>query len=484
MPSKGVVGTHIPVATPDSLYGAYRIDQEVGKLVLGQPHRTDVLSSRAPDDRRAIEAALIRIIASASDEEERRRSSEALEEYGFVARECALLLMAADPFDRTNAARALGEIKSPSALPFLLEGLYDPESIVRNQVVASIGELKVPRAIGALLDLARRHPDVPGKLVSEVLSACSVEGMDFFETTIPALAILGDNQEGGLGFEIGKLEPATLVEELPEESDDESFAPAMEAIASDNVGERLEAAKTLARFEVSKAVSALITMARTDSDATARSQAVTSLASINHESVFPAVLIAMADEAREVRASAARSLTHLNFDRTDAYVRVLQSDDEELRSAVAKACIKAGIVSQGIDRLATGDHRQAHETFSIISLLASANVTEPVLDAIVNHPNLDIRLALVKLLVSTGQLQVFEQLRQLAVREDLPEELRTTLLEALYQLDQSTTGETEGYAQKLGTDEISNETHSDSYGDIVIADGSSPTLSPAAENEL
>ena len=86
-------GSHLTVATPDSLYGAYRIDQEVGKLVLGQPHRVDVLSSRAPEDRRAIEASLIKMIASSPDEDERRRAAEALEEYGFVARECAALLM-------------------------------------------------------------------------------------------------------------------------------------------------------------------------------------------------------------------------------------------------------------------------------------------------------------------------------------------------------------------------------------------------------
>ena len=29
--------------------GAYRVDQEVGKLVLGQAHRMDVLASRAPE---------------------------------------------------------------------------------------------------------------------------------------------------------------------------------------------------------------------------------------------------------------------------------------------------------------------------------------------------------------------------------------------------------------------------------------------------
>ena len=480
--SRPANGSHMAVATPDSLYGAYRIDQEVGKLVLGQPHRMDVLSSRAPDDRRAIEASLIKMIASSSDENERRRAADALEEYGFVARECAKLLTAADPFDRTTAARALGDIQSPEALPFLLEGLYDSEPIVRNQAVASIGQLKVPRAIGALLDMARRHPDVPGDLVSQALSACSVEGLDFFDTPLPEPALIGDGSSNGLGFDITRLEPAALVEDLPEESDDEGFVTALQALGSEDVGERLEAAKALARFQAAKAVSALTMVARIDSEAAVRSQAITSLAAINHESVFPAVLIGMADESREVRAAAARSLTHLNFERLDAFIRVLEAGDEDLQSAVAKACIASGIVSQAIDRLANGDRRQGYETFAIISLLARAQTTDPVIDAIANHPNLEVRLATVRLLTNTAEANIFEELRQLALQEGLPEELRTALLEAMYQLDQSNAQSTsQEYsqpenAQPESTEQFIFESNSESYGDIAINEDSGSRL--------
>jgi hypothetical protein len=462
-------GSHLTVATPDSLYGAYRIDQEVGKLILGQPHRIDVLSSRAPDDRRAIEASLIKMIASSADANERRRATDALEQYGFVARECANLLNAEDPFDRTNAARALGEIGSPDALPFLLEGLYDSESIVRNQSVASIGQLKVPRAIGALLDMARRHPDVPGNLVSQALSACSVEGLDFFDTTIPEQSLLGDGRSNGFGFDINKLEPAAVVADLPDDSDDESFAPALLALNCENLGQRLEAAKTLARFPVARAVSALTTTARTDPEAAVRSQAVSSLAMINHESVFPAVLIGMADESREVRAAAARSLTHLNFERLDAFIRVLETEDEELQSVVAKACIKSGIVSQAIDRLANCDRRQGFETFSIISLLAKARITEPIVDVIANHPNFEVRLATLRLLANTGEAHIFEEFRQLSLQEGLPEEIRNTLLEAMYQLDQTNTpSNSSEESQSTPKDELVFESHSASYGDIAM----------------
>src|SRR5262249_15882480 len=52
-----------PAAPPPvSLYSAYRIGQEVRKLVLGQPHRTEVLGSRANEDRRAIQTSLIKIL--------------------------------------------------------------------------------------------------------------------------------------------------------------------------------------------------------------------------------------------------------------------------------------------------------------------------------------------------------------------------------------------------------------------------------------
>jgi HEAT repeat protein len=427
----------MPVAGPTSLYGAYRIDQEVGKLLLGQPHRIDVLASRAIDDRRAIEASLIKGVNSSNLEEKAQlRAREALEEYGFVARQCAALLLAPDAFERTSAARTLGEIKSPAALPFLLEGLYDSESIVRNQAVLSIGELKLPSAIGALLDIARMHPDVPSALLSRTLSACSVEGLDFFDAIAPEQSLLGS----GLGTiieEITHLEPTSSVENLPESADDQQLVQALSLLDSSDVQMRAEALKTLVQFRVQQAVDAIARVARNDSEPNIRSLAISSLGTINHESVFPSILIGMADDSREVRASAARSLSRLSFDRADAYVRVLETSDEETVRDVAQACIQAGIVSQNLDRLVSSDHRQAYETFSLICLLTKANMNEPVLEAIFSHQNTDVRLKVVHLLAFTGHPSAYSQLRELAVKEGMREDVKTALLEAIYKLEKS-----------------------------------------------
>jgi HEAT repeat protein len=430
-------GIHMPVAGPTSLYGAYRIDQEVGKLVLGQPHRIDVLASRAIDDRRAIETSLIKgVNAPDLDDTARRRAREALEEYGFVARQCAMLLLAPDAFERTSAARSLGEIRSEAALPFLLESLYDSESIVRNQAVMSIGELKMPSAIGALLDIARTHPDVPSSLLSRTLSACSVEGLDFFDAVIPEPAQLGGAHDLSVVDQIDHLEPASSVEELPENDDDEQLILALPLSTSNDVQERAEALKTLSQFRVQSSVEAITRVARHDPEPNLRASAIASLGSVNHESVFPAILIGMADESREVRAAAARTLNRMSFDRADAYVRVIETNDDETVRNVARACVQAGIVSQNIDRLASSDYRQAYETFSLICLLAKADLNQPILDAIAEHPNMDVRLKAVHLLASTGAPGIFEHLRELAVRDGVGEEVKTALLEAMYKLDQ------------------------------------------------
>ena len=477
-PAKSMV--RLPVSTPSTLFGAYRIDQEVGKLIVGQAHRMDVLSSRATDDRRAIENSLIKILASPdADENARRRAREALEEYGFVARQCAALLLAPDPFDRTYAARCLGDIKAPAALQFLLEGLYDSESIVRNQAVVSIGLLKVPAAIGALLDMARRHPDVPTSLIGKALSSCSVEGLDFFDA-MPEPALLSAASGNGFANQMTNLHP-TPVEDLPDSSSEPEFVSAIYKVDSADLEERSNAVKTLAQYHVQRSVNSLSKRASCDSEPSVRALAIASLGAINHESVFPAVLIGMADETREVRAAAARSLSRLSFDRADAYARVMETADEEMLQEIAKACIKAGIVGQNIDRLAACDRRQTQEAFALFSLMAKARMIDTILAAITDHPNKDVRVAAIHLLANSGQTEIYEQLRQLTESQTLSETLKTELLEAMYKLEHSHSKPEESAEAFLYTAESIPEAPSPEVSTIVepvFAPGFEPQLEP------
>ncbi len=431
-----------PVGAPvtPALYGAYRVDQEVGKLVLGQAHRLDVLSSRAPDDRRALETSLIKAMNSdESGEDGRRRARQALEEYGFVARQCASLLLSHNAYDRASSARVLGEIGAQSSLPFLLEALYDTEAIVRSEAVTSLGALKMPSAIGALLDMARRHPEMPSQLVSKALSACTIECFDFLDASFPSVPLLdvGDLDDFAVSGEITRLDAPAAVEALPEWFEDEELSEALSRLGEADVEARAAAARRLAQFQVQRSVEALTAMAANDPEAVVRSAAVTSLGEIEHNSVFAPILMAFADEAREVRAAAARSLSRMSFDRAEGYVRLIETADEETLRRVAVACIKAGMVAQAIDRMISEDRRLAYEAFSLLSLLAKAGEIEPLLGAVADHGELNVRLALIRLLGATNQPEIAEELRRLAVRDGMPEKVRSALMEVLYKMDQA-----------------------------------------------
>jgi HEAT repeat protein len=429
-----VPGSH---AYAGSLFGGYRVDQEVGKLVLGQPHRMDVLASRASEDRRAMEVALMKALSSQETSEDgKRRARQALEEYGFVARQSATLLMGQDVCERASAARSLGDIGASSSLPFLLEALYDNEPIVRNQCITSLGTLKLPSAIGALLDVARRHPSIPDSLLSNALSACSLESFDFLDAQPGQPALLTGDSPLFTG-EITMLEATGVVSDLPDFIDDNGFDEALAQLESAEPQVRTAAVRQLAQFPVQRSVEALASVAIKDPEAAVRAAAVSCLGSIDHESVFAPVLIAVADESREVRAAAARSLNGLSFDRADAYVRVLETASGEILRQVAQACVKAGMVAQGIDRLASKDRRQAYEAFSLVSLLAKADETKPIFDAIEHHKDNDVRICAARVLGLSGQVESAHKLRQLAGSDDIPEPVRACILEVIYKIDQS-----------------------------------------------
>ena len=292
----------------------------------------------------------------------------------------------------------------------------------------------MPAAIGALLDIARRHTDIPASLLSETLSACSVESLGYLDSSSTEPALLAD---GASEAELPELEPLATFADLPVGDEDAELTAALGQLERADEQARVAIARQLGAHHTQRSVSALADMAFSDRDPAVRSAAVTNLGAIDHESVFAPVLIALADESREVRAAAARTLTSLHFDRAEAYVRVTETADPNTLRSVARACITTGIVSQVVDRLASEDRRQAYEAFSLFTLLARANETEPIIDAIENHPDDEVRLCAVRVLKVAATAEVASKLRQMVAGESMPEDVRTAVLEVLYTLDGS-----------------------------------------------
>jgi HEAT repeat protein len=323
-------------------------------------------------------------------------------------------------------------MRSALALPFLTEALYDTDSVVRLECVQSLGAIGLPSAIGALLDVARRHKDIPAAIIGPALTACSVESVELgWDARHVSRSHAEEGDDEWFEGDARALEPAENFEELPEWVEDENLRAALVQLESVDSESRAGAAHHLAQFRVRRSVEALAAMSQANAEPAERAAAVTSLGVIDHESVFAPVIIALADEAREVRAAAARALSRLSFDRADAYVRVIESTDSKTLRAVARACTKAGLASQAISRLASEDRRQAYEAFSLLSLCVKAGEVQSILDTVECHRETEVRLACINLLATSLEPETCEQLVRIAGNGGVPEKVRRAILETV-----------------------------------------------------
>ncbi|HEX8565606.1 MAG TPA: HEAT repeat domain-containing protein [Pyrinomonadaceae bacterium] len=221
---------------------------------------------------------------------------------------------------------------------------------------------------------------------------------------------------------------------LPSGAHDESVMDALEQLKEDDDDEMMRslAIRVLTAAKTRESIEGLSQVALYDASARHRIEAIMALAAFDHELVFEPVLLAGADPSREVRAAAARALSRLSFDRSDAFVRVIGSHDVERLRLAALACVESGFAARAFERLSSSDGKQSYEAFAILTLLTKADEFRPILQTIAEHPSLQVRLATVKVLHNLNSSKMTPALYELSLREDLPEEVKNALKELLF----------------------------------------------------
>ncbi|MEJ7624313.1 MAG: HEAT repeat domain-containing protein [Pyrinomonadaceae bacterium] len=221
------------------------------------------------------------------------------------------------------------------------------------------------------------------------------------------------------------LSPSEQYEVLPL-SNDESLVNAIDQ-ANDEFEEdenvRELSLRILARFRTRNSIDALSEIALYDLSANLRSKAVTSLTEFDHESVFEAILLACADPTREVRAAAARGLFRLNFDRAEAWKRIIDANDEFRMSHAARAAIESGIVVKSFDRLVHDDLKIAYEAYSLVVLLIKAGETREIFEAITTNRDERVKFALLHVLKVVRDERTLVPLHELLETPNIPAEV-------------------------------------------------------------
>ena len=198
--------------------------------------------------------------------------------------------------------------------------------------------------------------------------------------------------------------------------------------------EVLRAEKGIAPSEESDSVPSETLKQLGSENANERASALHELAKLNGDDSFRLISKSFDDPSADVRNEAARALHELQSDRAASFTRALREASPERRRRIGAALAESGLAAEAVDNLTGEGRERTYDAFSLLFLMAKAGEVKPLMHAIEEHQNTEVRLAVVKLLALSGQAEIVPAFRRLAVRGSLPSEVRSAVMEAIYQI--------------------------------------------------
>ena len=169
-------------------------------------------------------------------------------------------------------------------------------------------------------------------------------------------------------------------------------------------------------------------------DAPTRAAAVGELAEMDENQAFSILTDLFDDESEEVRNNAARALFDFKPNRADSFTRALREASPERRKRIAKAMDRSGLAEEAVSGLAGKSREITYDSFSLLFLMAKAGETAMLLKTIEQHSNMSVQLSVIKLLTFSNQPDIVAKFRSLAVKGALPPEVRSAVMESIYQM--------------------------------------------------
>ena len=149
---------------------------------------------------------------------------------------------------------------------------------------------------------------------------------------------------------------------------------------------------------------------------------------------FDEIAQSLDDPSPEVRKKAVRDLYELDPDQAATLVNdALRAGSPEERRRIGTALADSGLLYEAIDDLSGENHESCYGAFSLLFLVAKAGVVEPLITVIEKNPSVDLSLAIIRLLASSGEPEVASALERLAANNSLAPQLRAAASEAVAQ---------------------------------------------------
>jgi hypothetical protein len=140
-----------------------------------------------------------------------------------------------------------------------------------------------------------------------------------------------------------------------------------------------------------------------------RAAAVAELARSQGTDAFSTIARCFDDHAPQVRNAAALALCQLDSARTvDFLNRAMEEGSPERRRNIGGAIAGSGLAAESIDNLASESREETYSALSILFVMAKTGEVQPLVKAIEEHQNEEVRRAAIKLLTLSGRAEVAE----------------------------------------------------------------------------
>jgi hypothetical protein len=169
-------------------------------------------------------------------------------------------------------------------------------------------------------------------------------------------------------------------------------------------------------------------------DAAQRSATYRELATLDEDQAFHLITDLFDDSSEDVRNAAARALHEFTRDCAASFTRALREASPERRGKIAAAINGSGLAAEAVESLIGESREKTHDAFSMLFLMAKAGEVQLLLKTIEQHQDVSVRLSVVRLLTFCNQPSIIPAFRSLAVRATLPTEIRSAIMEAIYQI--------------------------------------------------
>jgi uncharacterized membrane protein len=304
---------------------------------------------------------------------------------------------------RVRAAMHLGLVRDPRSVEALVAATRDSAPEVVVAAVLSLGRLRIPRGLPGLMGLAQRPlRALPDLTLAAALAACAGECPQLLAPLLRTPEVRS------------RLVGAWALSEVA----NEAVLGDLLAASDDAEAEvRAKVARALARISTPASLECLRRLAR-DPVWFVRVRALDALGRLGAGESESAAFAALGDDVREVRSRAAFALWRIGRMKRDVVKKVLATGSRKSFESLISEWERAGFLWKAADGLAPLDPARFRESEDLVRTLAAAGVTEGLTYLVGVHPNLKVRLRLLRLLTESPRPSVRRQLEVLGCRPD------------------------------------------------------------------